>query len=174
MLWNTTNSIQNQLLKVKKYTQNAYQNMSHPRQLVNSGWQHDEQATSRECPATTNSEEIKHRRQALKRTPHGITNSTILNSPKTQTKCQILVHLVMTCSSFSIKKCGVKTYVFLRTFFTVRGFPKNGPKTPLSIGKKQLPPPLAWRQVAGGGWGGWWWWWWLVVCWWCAGGVLVV
>ena len=102
-------------------------------------------------PATTNSVKVKHRRQALRRRPHGIANSTILNSPKTRTKCPILVNLVTTYSSFSIKKCGVKTYVFLRTFFTLRGFPKNGPKTGLSMGKKQLPPPLAWRQVAGGG-----------------------
>ena len=161
MLWNTTNSIQNQLLKVKKYTQMPMKFSYHRRQLVNSGWQHDEQATSRECPATTNSIKIKPRRQALKRTPHGITNSTILNSPKTQTKCQILVNLVMTCSSFSIKKCDVKTYVFLRTFFTLRGFPKNSPKTGLSMGKKQLPPPWLggrWQAVGGegGGGGGWW------------------
>ena len=78
-------------------------------------------------------------------------------------------------SSFFSKKCRAKTHVFYRPFFTVRGFPKKGPKTGLSIGKKQLPPPLAWRQVAegggkgdggggGGGGGGWW----------CAGGVLVV
>ena len=51
MLWNTTNSIQNQLLKVKKYTQMPLKFSYHRRQLVNSGWQHDEQATSRECPA---------------------------------------------------------------------------------------------------------------------------
>ena len=82
---------------------------------------------------------------------------------------------------FSAKSDVSKHTYFFEVFFTVRGFPKNGPKTWLSIGKKQLPPPLAWRQVADGGWGGWWWWvvvggggWWcaggvLVVCWWCAG-----
>ena len=69
--------------------------------------------------------------------------------------------------------------MFLRTFFTVCGFPKNGPKTALSIGKKQLPPPLAWRggQAVGGEGGGGGGWWcgvagvvWLVWCgWWCAG-----
>ena len=101
-------------------------------------------------------------------------NSTILNSPKTRRFCPILVLNVNFDSSFFSKKCRAKTHVFYRPFFTVRGFPKKGPKTGLSIGKKQLPPPLAWRQVAEGGWGGWWWWWWwwLVVCWWCAGGVL--
>ena len=59
--------------------------------------------------------------------------------------------------------------MFYRPFFTVRGFPKKGPKTGLSIGKKQLPPPWLggrWQRVGGkgdgGGGGGWR----------CAGGVL--
>ena len=125
--------------------------ISHRPNWADSAWQQNDQATSRERPATTNSVKIKHRRQALKRRPHGIANSTILNSPKPRRKYQVLVLNVDFTSSFSVKKCGVKTYVFLRTFFTLRGFPKNGPKTGLSIGKKQLPPPLAWRQGAGGG-----------------------
>ena len=63
--------------------------------------------------------------------------------------------------------------MFLRSFFTVRGFPKTTPKTALSMGKKQLPPPWLggrWQAVGGegggggGGGGGWW----------CDGGVMVV
>ena len=94
MLWNTTYIDNNRLEDPQNHAQNPMKFMYHRRQLVNSGWQHDDQATSRERPATTNSVKIEHRRQALKRTPHGITNSTILNSPKTRTEYNILLNFV--------------------------------------------------------------------------------